>query len=209
MTAPTSFPSATVRTNRGDEYQIRPIHPDDKRVLADAFTRLSPQTRYNRFLVPADRLSNTQLAYLTELDFHDHVAWGLLDGDEPVSVARFIRLAEDPTSADFAVTVFDSHQGRGIGPLMIEILAVSARARGISRFQFDVLAENRPMLTVLDRMGADFTDEPGDIVHATMEIRSIPGPEVVSGDLGELLESAARLSGQSRVLSSNDAELTQ
>lgn len=197
MIAPTSFPSATVRTSRGDEYQIRPIHPDDKRVLADAFTRLSPQTRFNRFLVPSDRLSNTQLAYLTELDFHDHVAWGLLDGDEPVSVARFIRLADAPASADFAVTVFDSHQGRGIGPLMIKVLAVSARARGISRFEFDVLSENHPMLKVLDRMGADFDEEPGDIVHATMEIRSIPGPDVVSGDLGSLLENASRQSSVS------------
>ena len=194
MIASTSFPTATVRTSRGEEFQVRPIHPDDKRVLADAFPRLSPQTRYNRFLVPADRLSSTQLAYLTELDFRDHVAWGLLDGDQPVAVARFIRLTGDPASADFAVTVFDSHQGRGVGPLMIKVLAVSARARGISRFEFDVLAENRPMLTVLDRMGADFDDTPGDIVHATIEIGSIPAPEVVSGDMGELLENATRRS---------------
>jgi len=194
MIAPTSFPSAKVRSMRGEEYQARPIHPDDKRVIADAFTRLSPQTRYNRFLVPSERLSNAQLAYLTELDFHDHVAWGLLDGDEPVAVAvaRFIRLADDPAGADFAVTVFDDYQGRGIGPLMIKILAVSARSRGISRFHFDVLAENRPMLKVLDRMGADAVEEADGLVHAVLEIGSVPAPEILSGDLGELIESSAR-----------------
>lgn len=192
MIAPTSFPSAKVRSARGDEYHVRPIHPDDKRVIADAFTRLSPQTRYNRFLVPSERLSNAQLAYLTELDFHDHVAWGLLDGDEPVAVARFIRLLDDPAGADFAVTVFDDYQGRGIGPLMIKILAVSARSRAISRFHFDVLAENRPMLKVLDRMGADVVEEIDGLVHAVLEIRSVPAPEILSGDLGELIESSAR-----------------
>lgn len=192
MIAPTSFPSAKVRSVRGDVYQVRPIHPDDKRVIADAFTRLSPQTRYNRFLVPSERLSNAQLAYLTELDFRDHVAWGLLDGDEPVAVARFIRLPDDRAGADFAVTVFDDYQGRGIGPLMIKISAVSARSRGISRFHFDVLAENRPMLKVLDRMGADIVEETDGLVHAVLEIRSVPAPEILSGDLGELIESSAR-----------------
>jgi len=192
MIAPTSFPSATVRSGRGDEYHVRPIHPDDKRVLADTFTRLSPQTRYNRFLVPSEKLSNAQLAYLTELDFRDHVAWGLLDGDEPVAVARFIRLNDDPAGADFAVTVFDDYQKRGIGPLMIKILAVSARSRGISRFHFDVLAENRPMLKLLDRMGADVVQKSDGLVHAVLEIRAVPAPEIVSGDLGELIESSAR-----------------
>ncbi len=89
------------------------------------------------------------------------------------------------------MTVFDTHQRRGIGPLLIEILAVSARARGISRFHFDVLAENRPMLAVLERMGADL--EPGgDLVHAVLEVQRVPAPEVVDGDLGALIEQAAR-----------------
>jgi ribosomal protein S18 acetylase RimI-like enzyme len=167
------------------------VHPDDKWTLANAFTRLSPETRYNRFLVPSERLSNSQLAYLTELDFHDHVAWGVIDGDDPIAIGRFIRLDDDPTSADFAITVFDTHQGRGIGPMLMEILAVSARSRGIRRFHFDVLAENGPMLSLLRRYGADIQPD-DDLVHAVLDVQKISAPEVVEGDLSALIEAASR-----------------
>ena len=208
MIAVTRLPVAVAKTKRGETFSVRPVHPDDKWTLADAFTRLSPETRYNRFLVPSERLSNSQLAYLTELDFHDHVAWGAIDGDHPVAIGRFIRLDDDPTAADFAITVFDTHQGRGLGPMMMEILAVSARARGIRRFHFDVLADNEPMLSVLRRYGADIEPN-GDLVHAVLDIQTIPAPEIVEGDLGALMEAAARRRDQSLGSSSNEAELTQ
>ncbi len=208
MIAATRFPVAVAQTKRGETFSVRPVHPDDKWTLADAFTRLSPETRYNRFLVPSERLSNSQLAYLTELDFHDHVAWGAIDGDNPVAIGRFIRFDDDHTSADFALTVFDTHQGRGIGPMLLEILAVSARSRGISRFHFDVLAENDPMLSVLRRYGADVEPD-GDLVHAVLEVRKIPAPVIVDGDLGVLMEAAARGRDQSPGSSSKDAEFTQ
>ncbi|HEY5652481.1 MAG TPA: GNAT family N-acetyltransferase [Acidimicrobiia bacterium] len=191
MIAATRFPVAVARTRRGETFKVRPVHPDDKWTLANAFTRLSPETRYNRFLVPSERLSNSQLAYLTELDFHDHVAWGVIDGDDPIAIGRFIRLDDDPTSADFAITVFDTHQGRGIGPMLMEILAVSARSRGIRRFHFDVLAENGPMLSLLRRYGADIQPD-DDLVHAVLDVQKISAPEVVEGDLGALIEAASR-----------------
>ncbi len=192
MIAATEFPVAVAKTGRGETFKVRPVHPDDKWTIADAFTRLSPETRYNRFLVPSERLSASQLAYLTELDFHDHVAWGAIDGDDPVAIGRFIRLDDDPTAADFAITVFDTHQGRGIGPMLMEILAVSARARGIRHFHFDVLAENGPMLSVLRRYGATIESD-GDLVHAVLDVQSIRAPDVVDGDLGALIEAASRL----------------
>jgi ribosomal protein S18 acetylase RimI-like enzyme len=208
MIAVTRFPVAIAKTKRGETFSVRPVHPDDKWTLADAFTRLSPETRYNRFLVPSERLSNSQLAYLTELDFHDHVAWGAIDGDNPVAIGRFIRLDDDPAAADFAITVFDTHQRRGIGPMLLEILAVSARARGIRRFHFDVLAENQPMISVLRRYGADIESQ-GDLVHAVLDIQTIPAPEIIEGDLGALVEDVARERNQSLGSSSNDAEFTQ
>ena len=208
MIAATRFPVAVARTKRGETFSVRPVHPDDKWTLADAFTRLSPETRYNRFLVPSERLSSSQLAYLTELDFHDHVAWGAIDGDNPIAIARFIRLDDDPTAADFAITVFDTHQGRGIGPMLMEILAVSARSRGIRRFHFDVLAENQPMISVLRRYGAEIESQ-GDLVHAVLDIQTIPAPDIVEGDLGALIEAVPRERNHSAGSSSNDAELTQ
>ena len=190
MITPTKFPVAVARTHRGETFSVRPVHPDDKWTLADAFTRLSPETRYNRFLIPSERLSNSQLAYLTELDFEDHIAWGVIDGDQPVAIARFIRLPDQPEAADFAITVFDTHQGRGIGPMLMGILAASAIARGIREFHFDVLTENRPMLSLLARFGAAITAD-GDLAHAVLDVDRIPAPEVIEGDLMALVNQVA------------------
>lgn len=191
MITPTEFPVAIARTRRGDEFSVRPVHPDDKWTLADAFTRLSPETRYNRFLIPSERLSNSQLAYLTELDFQDHVAWGVIDGEQPVAIGRFIRLTEQPDAADFAITVFDTHQGRGVGPMLMEILAVSATSRGIRRFHFDVLTQNAPMLALLSRYGAEI-ERDGDLAHAVLDVDQIPTPDIIDGDLGDLVERVGR-----------------
>ena len=195
MITPTQLPTARVRTAAGSEFPVRPVHPDDKWTLAAAFRRLSPQSRHNRFLVASDRLNGSQLAYLTELDFRDHVAWGALDGDEAVGVARFIRLSDEPTGADVALTIVDSHQGRGIGPMLLRVLGVSARSLGIARFHFDVLAQNRPMITVLDRFGAEIEPR-GDLVHGVVDVQMIAPPDVVAGDLSELVGAAERRSAR-------------
>jgi RimJ/RimL family protein N-acetyltransferase len=192
MITPTKFPAALARTHRGDTFSVRPVHPDDKWTLADAFTRLSPETRYNRFLIPSERLSNSQLAYLTELDFQDHVAWGVIDGDQPVGIGRFIRLTDQPDAGDFAITVFDTHQGRGIGAMLMSILAVSAESRGIRQFHFDVLTQNAPMLTLLARFGAEIEAD-GGLAHAVLDVDRIPPPDVIEGDLAGLVETVPRL----------------
>jgi hypothetical protein len=41
-------------------------------------------------------------------------------------------------------------------------------------------------------MGADAVEEADGLVHAVLEIGSVPAPEILSGDLGELIESSAR-----------------
>lgn len=209
MHAPTHSPSflPVVRavTRAGFSVDLRPVTPDDKALLADGFARLSERARYLRFLAPADRLTPSQLAYLSEVDHHDHVAWGALQGDRAVGVGRFVRYADDPSAADVALTVLDEFQGRGVGRLLVEVLGVSARARGIAHFHFDVLAENGPMLGLLASIGA-VPVEGSDIVHLILDVSRIPAPGVEDGDLIGLLEAAQRQSSGS---SSRLSEFTQ
>lgn len=193
-------------TRHGFAVDLRPVTPDDKALLADGFARLSERARYLRFLAPADRLTASQLAYLSEVDHHDHVAWGALQGERAVGVGRFVRYTDDRSSADLALTVLDEFQGRGVGRLLIEVLGVSARARGIAHFHFDVLAENAPMLGLLASMGAVPADS-NEIVHLVLDVARIPAPAVEDGDLIGLLEAAQRQS--SAESSSKLSELTQ
>jgi GNAT superfamily N-acetyltransferase len=142
----------------GTPLLFRHIRPDDKRRLEEGFERLSPESRYRRFFRSIDRLTPDQLEYLTNVDGEDHVAWVALLRDEPgqpgVGVARWIRAADDPETAEAAVTVIDEYQGRRIGTTLLRLAAESAVSRGVKRFRVWTLGDNRPMLDLLERLGA-------------------------------------------------------
>ena len=60
---------------------VRPIRASDRERLVRLFARLSPQTRYRRFLAPKQRLTETELDALTVLDHHAREAPIALDSD--------------------------------------------------------------------------------------------------------------------------------
>ena len=115
----------------GARILVRPIAPEDKELLRRGWERLSDQSRYERFLVSAPELSERQLAYLTEVDHHDHEALGALDAEtgEGIGIARFVRGA-DPTRAEAAVTVIDAWQGRGVGTALSSCWRSAPARRG-------------------------------------------------------------------------------
>jgi RimJ/RimL family protein N-acetyltransferase len=124
---------------------IRPIRPEDKALLAAGMEHLSEHSAYQRFLVPKQSLSATELRYLTEVDFRDHVAFVAVRPEEPdvlVAVGRWVRLPGDPEVAEIAFVVADDLQHRGLGTALAEALADSARERGIRRFVATMLPDN-------------------------------------------------------------------
>jgi GNAT superfamily N-acetyltransferase len=139
---------ATLRD--GSEVLVRLIQPRDKPLLREGFERLSPESRYRRFFSHKTRLTDHELAYLTELDQDRHLAIGAScrapDGHEQgLGVARYVRLPEQPHTAEAAIAVVDDAQGKGIGGLLFARLVAAARERGIERFRSEVLGDNEPM----------------------------------------------------------------
>jgi GNAT superfamily N-acetyltransferase len=151
-------PAREIALRDGMPILVRPILPEDKDRLREGLTRLSRASRYRRFLTALDHLSDAQVRYFTEIDYENHMAWVALDPTQPaqpgLGVARYVRLPEDPTTAEAAVTVLDQYQGRGIGTILLEVLAASARQHGIRRFRAYVLAENVTMVEILRDLGA-------------------------------------------------------
>lgn len=176
----------------GSIFTVKPVTPDDKPLILHGFERLSERSRYLRFLGPMPSLSRRQLAYLSELDHRNHIAIGILDGDEPVAIGRWVRFDDEPEDADLALTVIDDYQGRGVGRLVIQILAMVARHRGVRWLHFDVLAENSPMLHLLDKLGAVRTPS-GPVVHAVLDAESVAPPVGMIGDVLEAVDDAAKL----------------
>jgi RimJ/RimL family protein N-acetyltransferase len=147
-----SGPAGTQAVLRdGSRVLIRPVQSADAPLLADGFARLSAASRWMRFLTPKKELSPAELRYFTDLDHHDHEALGALDHRDGrgVGVARYVRQADDPWSADLAVTIVDEWQGRGLGTELLARLSDRAREENIQRFTALVAAENAAVAGLL------------------------------------------------------------
>lgn len=106
---------------------------------------LSERSVYQRFLSPKPRLTSSELAYLTEVDFRDHYALVAVLARAPsviVGVGRWVRDRETPTDAEIAIVIADDLQGRGVGTTLGTALAEAAIARGVQRFTASMLPEN-------------------------------------------------------------------
>jgi RimJ/RimL family protein N-acetyltransferase len=144
--------------DNGLRVAIRPIAPGDKALLLAGLRLLSPETQYRRFLSPKPSLTRGELRYLTEVDGVDHVALIAVEADNPahlVGVARFVRDAERPDTAEFAIVVGDRYQGQGAGRALARALVDEAQARGVHRFTATTLADNAPVQRLIASIAQD------------------------------------------------------
>jgi len=162
----------------GTRVLFRPLRPDDADGLRDAFRRLSPESRYRRFFYAIDHLTDDQLRYLTELDYVNHFAWLALLQDPPhlgIGIGRWIRVQDDPATAEAAVTVVDDHQRRGVGGALLRLMAESAIERGVRSFRAEVLGGNQAMVELLHSFGIG-----GASWHDGVETIDVPLPATIA-----------------------------
>ncbi|MFZ1992692.1 MAG: GNAT family N-acetyltransferase [Solirubrobacteraceae bacterium] len=139
---------------------IRPIRADDVERLQAAHVRLSPLTRYRRFLTAKPYLSAADAAYLSVIDGRDHYALVATFAESPdadeaiIAVARFVRSPDDPALAEFAIVVGDDWQDDGIGHELMGRLVDAAATRGVHRFQATMLADNLAIQRLCERFAA-------------------------------------------------------
>lgn len=142
----------------GRTVAIRPIRPDDGDRLRASHARLSPESRYRRFLAAKPELSSSDARYLVDVDGSDHVAFVATRPDEAgepiVGVARYIRFESDPGAAEFAVVVSDDYQRQGLGLELMRRLAGAAVANGVDRFRATMLADNVAIQRLSDALAA-------------------------------------------------------
>ena len=130
---------------------LRPILPEDGEALAAFHESLSAETVYYRFFAAYPRLTEKDVRRFTTVDFVDRVAILALIAGRIIGVGRYDRI--DRAEAEIAFVISDEHQGRGLGSILLEHLAVAARERGITRFVAEVLPTNRRMLATFEEAG--------------------------------------------------------
>ena len=169
----------TVALSDGQRVQLRLIRPSDKELIREGFERLSPDSRYARFMAPKARLSERELDYLTNVDGFDHFAMGavrrhLMSNREGVGSARFVRLPDQPDTAEPAITVLDDYQGKGLGSVLLQRLIEAAWERDVRWFVSELLAENTASKRMMEALSPEVQFRPaGDGAL----IATIPVPE--------------------------------
>lgn len=146
---------------RGEQLTLRPILPQDQLMLAQLVHGLSPASRSNRFHAGIKGLSPQWLSRLTEIDYVQHMAFVVTHrtgaAEEIVAEARYAVDAVDASqtdgmpSAEFALTVAEPWQHRGIGLRAVSALMVVAREHHLEWLHGDVLADNAAMLALMRR----------------------------------------------------------
>lgn len=166
----------------GTTARLRPIRVGDRDALQRFHVRQSERSTYMRFFAAMERLSARDLTRFTVVDHHDRVALvavaavpavpgedGTVTHEEIIGVARFDRIG--PGEAEVAFNISDTHQGRGLGSVLLEHLAAAAREVGVRRFTAEVLPQNGKMLTVFREAGYKTTQHVDDgIVTVSIDL---------------------------------------
>lgn len=170
MNATPLLPTIEVGLANGLMAELRPIHPGDGALLEKGLAQLSEESRFARFGIGINRLTNRELRYLTEVDLVNHVAWGAMIGGESAGVGRYIVLS-DQSCAEVAVTVVDRFQRRGLGRMLFRALTAAARHYGLTTFCFEVEPSNEAVKRLLI---GDIEVSPSGLLRGSVAIQNLP-----------------------------------
>lgn len=142
----------------GTQAWVGPLLHTDREDLAREYQTLSFASKRHRFLSAVRELTPGMLEHLVdEVDGVNHVAWVLFaeqdGGLVPAGIGRIVRYAEQPDTADVAVTVKDEWQGRGVATALMPVLAAH-RPPGVTHLLTEIADDNPAPLKMLRRAGA-------------------------------------------------------
>jgi len=161
---------ADVVLRDGSVAHVRPIGPADADALQTFHKRQSPESTYLRFFAPLRELSARDVFRFTHVDHRDRVALVATVRDDIVGIGRFDRI--EGGNAEVAFNISDHFQGRGVGSVLLEHLAMIAQEVGVGRFTAEVLPQNRKMLNVFREAGYDVSHAFEDgVIALSFDIR--------------------------------------
>ncbi len=149
----------------GRNVLVRPIRHQDTTLECRFIKRLSPRSRRLRFLSTMSSPSNALLKLLVDIDPAREVALiALISGgadEQEIGVARLSADA-DGRACEFAITVSDEWQRKGLGSLLMQRLINEAVARGLESMHAIGSANNDGMREFATRLGFRRQSDPND-----------------------------------------------
>ena len=149
------------RFEDGTEVMIRPIRPEDERLIVRFHANLSERSiyqRYFRHLALDERVSHDRLIKVCFGDYEREIALVAEHAgpdhqqSEILAVGRLSK-AHLVNEAELALLIADEYQRRGLGTELSRRLIEIARFEKLERVTVDILSDNRQMLEVCEGLG--------------------------------------------------------
>jgi acetyltransferase len=160
----------------GIDITIRPIRPEDADMEKDFMHQLSERSKYFRFMQSLQELTPEMIVRFTQIDYDREMAFIAVTEHEmlpkELGVGRYM-MNPDGTSVEFALVVSDQSQGLGIGTRLMKSLLQAAKSKGAIMFEGEVLTINKPMLSLVKKLGFSIENIPGDpeVVRVFKDLR--------------------------------------
>lgn len=162
------YPADLVRHEQlpdGSDVTIRPIRPEDARIEDDFVRKLSPESKYFRFMRALHELTPEMLVRFTQIDYDLEMALIAtveeMDREIEVGVARYA-INPDGDSCEFAIVIADDWHHKGLGIRLMKPLMDAARNRGLKVIEGEALSGNSQMLALADSLGFSIRNTPDD-----------------------------------------------
>jgi len=137
---PEGYPSryeGLITLKDGRSVFTRPILNSDESLLEGLFERLSPQSRYQRFLATLKSLSEEMLYNFTHVDYESRCAIvAVIEEEGKEAIIAVARYGYDPVEkmTDVAVAVRDDWQQLGLGKQLLKKIIQIGKDHGMSCF---------------------------------------------------------------------------
>jgi acetyl coenzyme A synthetase (ADP forming)-like protein len=145
----------------GTTATIRVAQPSDAPAMRAFFERLSPESRYRRFASAAAPDTELIDTLCDSRDPSTRLTLVVLRtvGGAPAIIATASYFLAQERTAEVAFTVEDPFQGKGLGTLLLERLALLAARAGVTRFWATTHSENVPMMEIFRHSGFEVKEE--------------------------------------------------
>jgi ribosomal protein S18 acetylase RimI-like enzyme len=135
--------------------EIRHAKPGDAAEVRSFLERLSPDSRWLRYHSAAPKIRSWMVDAVVDGDGRRHDALIATVEGRVVGVAEWGKVRPEDAVADVGIVVDECCRRRGIARALLGRLTADANEHGIEAFHASVLSENRPTISLVQRVAPE------------------------------------------------------
>lgn len=151
-----------VFTQSGLGLSLRPASHEDGPLLKDFFARVTPEDIGFRFLTSMPKVSDDQIASLTDVDHKRTEDFLAFTDDGTLVGSAMIAIEPSGERAEVAIAVRADYKQQGVGWTLLNLAADHAKARGCRTLEAVENRLNRKAIEVERDSGFTVKSYPGD-----------------------------------------------